>query len=227
MAIIMVRTVIVFIGVVVAMRLMGKRQLGELELNELVVAVLISDIASHPLQDIGIPLMNGLLPAVVLLCCELIIAQATMKKAAIRKLVCGTPSILVQNGVVMEPEMRKNRFTLDELAEELRNQSVTDISKIKYAILETNGQLNVILFAEHRPATVGDLNLPYEDKGYAHIVINDGELLPNNLQKAGKDDKWLARELKKRDVKSPKQVYLLSVDKSGSVYYQAKEKVKK
>ena len=122
MTIILIRTVIVFFSITIALRLMGKRQLGELELSELVVAILISDLAANPLQDIGIPLLNGLLPIVVLLCCELLISGFIVKSATFRSLVCGRPSILVENGQISESEMRRNRFTLDELAEELRGR---------------------------------------------------------------------------------------------------------
>ena len=149
MAIILIRTVIVFLSITISLRLMGKRQLGELELSELVVAILISDLAANPLQDIGIPLMNGLIPVFVLLCCELLISGWVMKSIRFRSLLCGRPSVLVENGVISQQEMRRNRFTIDELTEELRGQGIVDISKIKYAVLETDGVLNTVLY---RPA---------------------------------------------------------------------------
>jgi len=150
-SIIFMRTLIVFISIVVSMRMMGKRQLGELELSELVVAVMISDVAANPLQDIGIPLLNGLIPIVVLLCCQLIISTITMYSVHGRILFCGKPNIIIENGVINQREMRKNRFSLDELAEELRNQGVTSINTVQYGILETSGKLNVILNPQERP----------------------------------------------------------------------------
>ena len=130
MAIVFVRTIIIFFAVILLMRLMGKRQLGELETSELVVAVMISDLAANPLQDIGIPLLNGLVPIITLFCCEIILSGLTMKSVTVRKLLCGRPSILVSDGKIDQTQMRKNRFTLDELTEELRIQGVTDIATI-------------------------------------------------------------------------------------------------
>ena len=152
MAIVIVRTLIVYFALVLFMRLMGKRQLGELELPELAVAVLIADLAAHPLQDIGIPLMNGLLPVVVLFCCEVLIAGATMKSSRLRSLLYGRPAFLISKGVIDQGEMRRSRFTLDELTEELRGKGITDIAQVEYAVLETNGVLNTLLFPEFQPA---------------------------------------------------------------------------
>jgi uncharacterized membrane protein YcaP (DUF421 family) len=134
-----------------SMRLMGKRQLGELELPELVVAVLIADLASHPLQDIGIPLINGLLPIIILFCCETLLSGVAMKHVKLRNLLFGKPCFLIEKGKINQAEMRKNRFTLDELTEELRSGGITDISLVEYAVLETNGQLNSLLFRPNGP----------------------------------------------------------------------------
>lgn len=223
MTIVFIRTIIIFVMIVGAMRIMGKRQLGELELNELVVAVLLADLASHPLQDIGIPLLNGLIPIVTLLGCELIFSGFIMHSPGARAFLCGKPSILVQNGQIVEKEMRKNRFTLDELADELRNQSITDISKVKYAILETDGRLNTILFPAEQPVTAAQMNIAVDDPGYPFIVINDGFVMENNLKIAGRDQNWLEKELRNRKAKSPKDVYLMTVNNAGQIYYAPKE----
>lgn len=223
MAIVLIRTLIVFAAIVVSMRIMGKRQLGELELSELVVAVLISDMASHPLQDIGVPLLNGLIPVVTLLCCELIIAGAEMKSTRVRAILCGKPSIIIADGHVVQKEMKKNRFTLDELTEELRNQSISDVGTVKYAILETDGRLNVILFPGERPVTAAQMNIVTQDTGYPSIVINDGKVLTENLNRLGKNESWLIKELNLRNAKSPEDVYLMTVDQAGSIHYEAME----
>lgn len=223
MAIIFLRTIIIFLALLTAMRLMGKRQLGELELSELVITVLISDIAAHPLQDIGIPLMNGVLPIIILLCCELIISGIMVKSTRAKELLCGKPSFLIIDGVINQEQMKKNRFTPDELAEELRNQSVLDISKIKYAILETDGNLNIVLFPSERPVTAGQLQLETSDSGYPVIVINNGQIMKKNLSFIEKDEKWLQKELAARKVKSPKDVYLMSVNEAGQIYFAKSE----
>ncbi|NLV86700.1 MAG: DUF421 domain-containing protein [Clostridiales bacterium] len=227
MSIIFFRTIIIFTALLVAMRLMGKRQLGELELSELVVAVLISDIAAHPLQDISIPLMNGLLPIIILLSCELLLSGGMIKSVRFRSLICGRPSMLIENGVINQTEMKNCRFTLDELAEELRTHGIIDISEVKFALLETSGKLNIILFPAERPVTVSQLGLEADDPGYPHMIINNGKLLSNNLKLCGKDKNWLKKQLSAQNVSDVSDVYLMSVNSDNQVYFLKKEDVKK
>lgn len=224
MAIILFRTLIILFSLLIAMRLMGKRQLGELEISELIVTVLISDIAAHPLQDIGIPLLNGLIPVVVLLCCELLISGGLLKSIRFRTLICGKPSILIADGIINQQEMLSNRFTLDELTEELRNQSMLDISKIKYAILETSGKLNIVPFPAEKPATAGQLGISPRDVGYPVILISCGKVLDDNLTLCRKDQSWLDAELKLRKVSSPKDVYIMTLNSAGEIYFSRREK---
>lgn len=223
MVIVFVRTLVVFLSIIVSMRIMGKRQLGELELSELVVAVMLSDLAANPLQDIGIPLFNGVLPIIILLCCELIMSSIILNSVRGRVLLCGRPSMLVENGKINQREMRKNRFTLDELAEELRNQSVTDISTVQYAVLETDGKLNVVLIPSERAVTAGQLNIRTEDSGYSTIIVNDGHIIESNLRRTGRDERWLKKEIAARGVSSVRDVYLLVLDGAGKIYFAAKE----
>lgn len=206
------------------MRLLGKRQLSELEISELIVAVLISDIASLPLQDAGLPFLNALFPILALLSCELLISGITLKSAAIRGIIFGKPSILIENGKIDQHAMRKNRFSLDELAESLRSNDVTDITKVRYAILETDGDVNVILNSEAQTLTEESLRSPQADSGMPHIIINDGKLLKDNLRLLGRDMNWLKSELKKHNVCSIRQVYLLSLDDGGNIYFAKRER---
>lgn len=223
MGIVFLRTLIIYVALLAAMRLMGKRQLGELELSELVITVLISDIAAHPLQDIGIPLMNGLLPIIILLCCELIISGIILKSNKAKEILCGKPSFLIVNGVIDQKQMIKNRFTPDELAEELRTQSILDISLIKFAILETDGRLNIVLFPSERPVTAGQMSINADDSGYPMIIINNGKLIKDNLYQCGKNENWLNKELSARKVKSIKEVYLMSLNEAGQIYFAKAE----
>lgn len=225
MIILFFRTLIVYFTLLGAMRLLGKRQLGEMELSEFVVAALIADMAAHPLQDIGIPLINGLIPILTLFCCEVLISGAALKSVRLRELLFGKPSVLITRGVIDQREMRKNRFTLDELTQELRAQGVTDLSKIEYAILETDGQLNVILFPAETPVTASMLRLPVRDSGYPVVVISDGRILEENLQRSGRDLPWLEKELRERGAESAREVFLLSVNAAGQIYYCAKEPI--
>jgi uncharacterized membrane protein YcaP (DUF421 family) len=205
------------------MRILGKRQLGELELSELVVALLIANLATLPLQDIGIPLLNGLLSIIILFCCELIVAGITLKSAKMRAIIYGKPSLLVEKGKIIQSEMEKNRFTIDELLEELRNKSITDISKVQYAILETDGVLSTILAPAERPVTAAQMKVPVDDTGYPTILISDGRVLSDNLKRMGRDGNWLKAELKRQGVKEPGQVYILTLNDAGQVYFAAKE----
>lgn len=148
------------------MRLMGKRQLGELELSELVVAVLIADIASIPLQNPSLPLSYGLIPLLVLFCCELIFSGLTYKSIHLRKLLYGRPNFIIERGRIAQQAMHRNRFTLDELTQELRNQGILDIASVEYAVLETNGQLNIILAPAQQPVTAEQMQIETEDTGY-------------------------------------------------------------
>ena len=206
------------------MRLLGKRQLSELEISELIVAVLISDIASLPLQDAGLPFLNSLFPILALLSCELLISGITLKSAAIRGIIFGKPSILIENGKIDQQAMRKNRFSLDELAETLRSNDVTEITKLRYAILETDGDVNVILNSEAQALTEESLKSPQADSGMPHIIINDGQLMKDNLRLLGRDTNWLKSELKKHNVRSIRQVYLLSLDDGGNIYFAKRER---
>ena len=223
MAISLVRTIIIYVTIIVSMRIMGKRQLGELELTELVVAVLISDLASHPLQDIGIPLIYGLVPALTLLCCQVLISGAIVKSARFREIICGKPSIVVDNGKIIQAEMRKNRFTLDELSEKLRKSSILDISAVKFAVLEPSGSLSVIPYPDQMPVTPKQMGLAAEDGGYPVMVINDGRILEKNLNMLGRDRKWLDSQLKSRRLESAEEVYLMTMDSVGRIYFAAQE----
>ena len=227
MTVVFLRTLIVFISIIISMRVMGKRQLGELELSEFVVAVMISDLASNPLQDIGIPLLNGLIPILVLLCFEIIISGVVLHNMKWRVLLCGRPSMLIEKGKINQIEMRKNRFTLDELTEELRSQSVTDLSTVEYAVLETNGKLSVTLIPSERPVTAGQLSIPTEDLGYDTIIINDGNLIPANLKRIGRDENWLRKELSSRKAHDIKDVYIMIANNAGSIYFARNEDIKR
>jgi uncharacterized membrane protein YcaP (DUF421 family) len=223
MAIVLVRTLIIYFALLLAMRLLGKRQLGEMELSEFVVAALIADLASHPLQDMGIPLMNGLIPILVLFCCEIIIAGLSLRSVRLRGLIFGKPSLLIVRGQILQKAMFQNRFTVDELMQELRAQGITDLSIIQYGILETNGKLNVIPFPAQRPATAAQLKLDAGEGGYPSIIISDGRVLDANLRHLGFDRNWLQKQLQEKGARSPAQVFLMTATETGQIYYAAKE----
>lgn len=223
MAIVICRTLIIYFALLITMRILGKRQLGELELSEFVLGALIADLASHPLQDMGIPLINGLVPIITLFCCEVLIAGLTMKSIRLRTVFFGKPSVLIARGQIVQREMRRNRFTLDELMQELRSQGRSDIRKIEYAILETDGKLNVIPYPSEAPVTAAQLGLPAPDMGLSTIVISDGRILDANLRHLGLDQNWLADRLRENGAEDAAQVFIMTVNGAGQIYFARKE----
>ncbi len=223
MAVTMIRTIIIFLAIVITMRLMGKRQLGELEPAELVVAVLISDLASQPLQDPGTPLLYGLIPVITLFCCEILISAGIMNSLKFRSLVCGRPSMIIDNGKIVQREMRKNRFTLDELAEELRKKDILDIATVQYAVLETDGTLSTILYPEEAPVTPKALKLEVEKARYPVILINDGKVLAHNLKAIGRDENWLDKQVRAKGAKTFEDVYIMTADASDNIFFAMRE----
>lgn len=224
MIIVIIRTLIVYFALLLSMRLMGKRQLSELELPELAVAVLIADLGAHPLQDIGIPLLNGLLPIAVLFCCEVLISGAAMCSPRLRSALFGRPGFLIEDGKINQREMRRSRVTPDELMEQLRSKDITDLRQVQYAVLETDGELNAVLYPEHRPATAADLGISPGNGGYAVIVVNDGRVMGDNLAYLGRDAGWLSLELRRRGISSAKEAYLAVADRNALIFAAKKEK---
>ena len=223
MAIVIVRTGIIYFALLLAMRLMGKRQLGEMELSEFVVASLIADLASHPLQDVGIPMTNGLVPILTLFCFEVLLAGLSMKSIRLRTFLFGRPSTLVTRGVIDQREMHRNRFTVDELMQELRKQGMFDLSQVEYAVLETDGRLNVIPYPAALPPTAAQMGVQADDGGCPLIVISEGRVIEKNLRSLGHDARWLREELGRKQKPDPKEIYLMTVNQAGQSYIAEKE----
>ena len=219
----LIRTIILYIFIIIGIRLMGKRQVGELEPSELVLSLIIADLASVPMQDYGIPLLTGILPILALLAMTMILSVLTMKSVRFRALMCGRPSIVIRDGLVDQREMARNRLTIDELLEELRAKGYTDPATVKYAILETNGQLSVLPYANQKPPTAQQLQVSAEESGLPLVVISDGRLLEHNLRALGRDRKWLDQRLEERGCSGLEAVFLLRVDQTGSIYLARKD----
>ena len=221
------RTAILYLLLIVGLRLTGKRQIGELEPIELVLTMLLSDLASVPMQDFGIPLVNGVIPIITLLAMSMLLSCLSLRSVRFRTLICGEPALIIRDGQLQQAAMRHNRLTLDELFEELRTQGVTDIRDVKYAILETGGQLSVLLRTVAQPATPYQLGLTYEDDVFLPtVIINDGRLLRGNLRQTGHDEAWLQAQLSENGVDAPSQVFLLSIDERGKIICIVKDRAK-
>lgn len=216
------RTVILYLIIIVGIRLMGKRQVGELEPSELVLSLLIADLASVPMQDPAIPLHTGIVPILTLLSLTMILSVLTMKSIRFRCLMCGRPSVIIRAGVIDQAQMRHDRLTVDELLEELRSQGYTDPSEVKYAILETNGVLSILPYADQRPVTAKQMSVESREAGLPVVVVSDGHVMEKNLRAQGLDPVWLGRQLKARGCAGPQDVFLMTVDEAGGIYFARK-----
>lgn len=223
MSVVLIRTVVLYLLIVIGLRLMGKRQLGELEPAELTLALIIADLASVPMQANGIPLLSGVIPIATLLCLSTILSVLCTKSIRFRTLLCGRPSVIIEDGVIAERELRRNRLTVDELLEELRIQGYAELSAVKFAILETNGQLSVLPLGTELPVTAGQLKVQPQTTVMPVILVSDGRLLTHNLAAQGRDSTWLQRQLAHYGLTSPRQVFLLTVDELGNTYCVPKE----
>ncbi len=218
------RTVILYFLIMIGLRLMGKRQIGELEPSELVLTMMISDLATVPMQDFGIPLLAGVIPILTLLALSMLMSQLSLRNLRFRELVCGTPAVLIRHGVIQQKTMRENRYTLDELLEELRCQGISCVEDVKYAVLENSGQLSVLPWTRQQPPTAAQLRLELEDDvTLPTVLINDGRLLRKNLAACGRDRAWLDTQLRERQLSSPGEVFLLTLDEQGQVNCVKKE----
>lgn len=217
------KTLVIYAALLLLMRLIGKRQLGELELSELVVTILMSNIAAAPLTQRDTSLSEGLLPLVTLMLLEYLLSVLTMKNVKLRALLSGKPSLLVVRGRIDQKQMRKNRFTPDELTEALRNQGILDLRTIEYAILETDGVLNVIPSPPNRPVTAAQMGIRVEDSGYPVIVVNSGRILSDNLKLLGRDENWLNKVLRENGLHSAREVYLMTCDAGGGIFLAPRE----
>lgn len=217
-----VRTILLYLVLIFVIRMMGKRQVGEMEPAEFVVTMLVANLASIPMQDGAIPLFSGLVPILTVLGMELVISWLTVKSVAMRKLFCGKPVILVENGRICEDNLRSTRITMDELTGHLRQKDVLMISDVQYAILETNGELSVFPFPEKMPASAADAGIHVKAQKLPVTVISDGILLEENLKALGKDRTWLKAMLKKQKADITGTL-LFMADGDGNVYFQSKE----
>ena len=216
------RTVILYFLIMLGLRLMGKRQIGELEPSELVLTMMISDLATVPMQDFGIPLLAGVIPILTLLSLSLLLSQLSLLSLRFRELMCGTPAVLIRNGQIQQEAMRKNRYTLDELLEQLRGQGCASVEEVQYAVLENSGQLSVLPWAREKPPAARVLGLTPQEGTLPTVLINDGRVLRKNLRRCGRDVSWLETVLR-QEGRSAGEVFLLTVDETGKIFCVPKE----
>lgn len=223
-AISFIRTVTAYILVIFALRIMGKRQVGELQPSELVVAIMISDLATIPMSDPALPIASGIIPILTLIMAEILASICSLKSQKIRKLLTGSPAVIIKKGVICREEMRKNRYNLEDLAEALRGKDIFDTDDVYMAILETNGSLSVIPKAGKRAPTASELGLPHNQPTLPHVIIADGKIYPKHMQEAGVNEEWLKKQLKEKNISSYSDVFLMTVDGDKKVTIQMQNK---
>ena len=217
-----IRTIILYLVLIAGMRILGKRQIGQLEPSEFVLAMLIADLASIPMQDSGIPLLSGLVPIVTILSLELTLSGLTMASVKFRRLLCGKPVILIENGRLVQENLRRTRISLDELTAKLRLKDVLDLTAVQYAILETDGSLSVFPFPKNMPAPAKEAGIQVKKQYLPVTIIEDGFLSRENLGKSGKDEAWLQSVLA-RNRSTLSDTFLLTVDGAGKINWVGKE----
>ena len=226
MLITFIRPIFLYIIVLIVMRLMGKREIGQLQPFELAISIMIADLASTPMADAGIPLTNGIIPILALLVMHLIISILNIKSIKARAILCGKPAILIYRGKIDEKTLRKERFTVNELEERLRGNNIVNIKDVEYAILETSGQVTVIQKPEKKNVTVEDLKLEPQYEGLSYDLVLDGKVMYENLKILKKDYEWLKKQVNKFGIE-PEQALLVTIDGKGEIFCQEKMQKRK
>lgn len=222
MIITFIRAIFLYIIVLIVMRLMGKREIGQLQPFELAISIMIADLASIPMADSGIPITNGIIPILGLLVMHLIISVINIKSIKAREIICGKPSILIYRGKIDEKVLKKERFTINELQERLRGNNVVNIGDVEYAILETNGQVTVIQKPNKRTTTPEDFDIMPEYEGIPYDLVVDGKIMYDNLKIIEKNYEWLKKQIEKFGFK-PEQALIVTLDGKGRIFCQKKE----
>ena len=217
-----IRTLFLYLVLILSVRLMGKRQIGQMEASEFVVTMLVANLAAIPMQDSGLPLLSGLVPILTVLGMELLLSFLILKSLSLRKLLCGKPVILIDNGKVLRENLRSTRVTMDELTGHLRQKDVLDISDVQFAILETDGALSVFPYPAQRPASAKEAGIQPKRQYLPITVVEDGCLSEENLEKAGKDRRWLRAVLAEKEA-TLQETLLLTVDQGDHITWLGKE----
>ena len=211
MIIVFFRAVILYIVIIFSMRLMGKRQLGELQPSELVITVLMSNIATLPIEDVNIPMIMGVVPIFTLVCLDVIMSHLSLTSRRFREMISGSPKIIISNGKIDQALMKKLRFSIDDLMESLRSSEVFDISQVQLAVVETTGKISVYQKKEEQPCTLKDLNIKVDSIDPPQLIIDDGEVIENALRFLGLDKAWLEDVMKKEKCEV-EDVFIMTAD---------------
>ena len=222
MLIVFIRAIILYIVIIFSIRLMGKKQIGEFQPSELVITILVSNIATLPIEDLNIPMLMGIIPILTLVSLDVIMSMATLKSRFLRRVVSGSPKIIIRDGVIDQQMIKDLRFTVDDLFEALRGEGIFDISEIQFAIVETTGNINFYQKPDFQPATAKDMNVKNEIQNPPQLIIENGSLIENSLSNINKGKGWLYGILSDNNV-SVSDVFLMTADETGAFNLVKKE----
>lgn len=222
MLISIIRTVILYVFIIVALRLMGKRQISDMQPSELVVTLVISDIASLPMQNVSQPLLSGVIPVLVLVALEIATSVVMLKSRGIRRAVCGSPVVVISGGELLQSQMKRLRMSNDELCAQLRQQGIFSIADVQYCVVETNGSLSVLEKPEQRVPCASDWGMKLPDGGIDTLVVSDGEILESGLTLCNTDEKQIRKIISGVGL-SLENVFLMTLNRSGEYHLIKKE----
>ena len=222
MVLIFVKSIILYTIVLIVMRCMGKREIGQMQPFELAIAIMIADLAATPMTEIGIPLLYGFIPILGLLFMHIAISLINLKSIKMRELICGKPRILIYRGKIDENAMKMENFTINELQERLRVNNINNLGDVEFAILETSGQISVVQKPEKRALKPEDFNINAKYEGIAYDLVIDGNIMEENLKKLGKNRKWLETEVGKFNMK-PEEALVVVLNGDNTMFCQKKE----
>lgn len=222
MLIAFIRVIILYIIIIFSIRLMGKKQIGEFQPSELVITILVSNIATLPIEDLNIPMLMGIIPILSLVSLDVIMSMATLKSRFLRRIVSGSPKIIIRDGVIDQKMIKDLRFTVDDLFEALRGQEIFDISEVQFAIVETTGSISFYQKPDFQPATAQDLNIKNPKINPPQLIIENGSLIENSLDCINKGNGWLYGILSDNNV-SVSDVFLMTADETGAFNLIKKE----
>ncbi len=223
MSVSFIRTLLLYFCVIIALRLMGKRQIGELEPSELVITILVSELAAVPMQDLGVPLLSGIVPIITLVSLEIIISFFSLKSIRLRRLLNGHPAVIIRSGKLDRRKMLEMRVTIDEVLEALRENNIGSVAEVKYGIIEPSGKLSYILYPPHRPVTAEMLQLSIAQSGLPLVIVSDGHLLTRNLKLLDKSEQDVQQHMKQAGIAHVTDIFLMTLDDCGNVFIQPKE----
>ena len=222
MIISIIRTILLYAFVVLAVRLMGKRQISEMQPSELVITLIVSEIAAIPMQNTSQPLLSGIIPVMVLVALEIAASVLMMKSGKFRKMVCGSPIVVIRDGKILQNEMRRLRLTTEDLCVQLRQQDIFSIEDVQYCIVETNGKVSVLEKPQKRTPSADDLKVKIKDNKIETVVVSDGQILDNSLKLCGKNKDDVYKILKSEHTRL-KDVFLMTLDALGKYNIVQKE----